>query len=1079
MIKNLRPLNRNLLLVLLVLLISARGLMAQTKSVTGIVKDNTGELLPGVTIVEKGTNNGTVTDAEGKFSISVSEGAVLVATFIGMKPVEIQVGNQSSITITMDTDVTQLDEVVVIGYGTAKKSDLTGSIVSIGGDDLKKMPVSTIAESLTGRLAGVQVTSTEGSPDAEINIRVRGGTSISQDNTPLYIVDGFPINSISDISPADIESITVLKDASSTAIYGSRGANGVVLITTKGGKTDGKVSVNFNTFTGFKRIAKTLDVLAPQDYVKWQYEYAMLRNDISSYEDFFGAFEDIDLYAGLKGNDWQRQIYGHTGKVFSNDLSVRGGTDKFNYSINYARFQEDAIMIASDYRRDNITVRLNNKPNNKIEIGFTLRYSDTEINGGGANEQNEVSSADSRLKHSVSYSPLPIPGLVSDADDTNEQLVGDVINPIRATYDNDRYQERINYNIGGSFGWKIIDNLKLKIEGGIDRYNTRDYRFYGTTTYYSKNTSFGNRLPAVIMADGKRLRLRNTNTLSYDFKGILNNSDHQLNVLAGHEVLTSNDNTLRSTLHGFDALFTSDEAFRLTSLAEYPISVSNFYSPNDNLLSFFARTNYNFKGRYFAEGVFRADGSSRFLGDNVWGYFPSMSAGWKISEEDFMEGLSSQVNLLKLRVSYGESGNNNIPPGQTFQFFEPAQGTSLGWMNGVTTYLTPSKTMANPDLKWETTITTNIGLDYGLLENRVAGTIELYRNVTKDLLVRFPTTGTGYEDQFRNMGETENKGIELSLTYAAIDKVNYGLNISANISFNRNKILTLGSLQEITAGTNSNWASTQIGRDYKVVVGHPMGQMYGYLNDGRYEVSDFEGYNANTDRWTLKEGVADASGVVGIANNPRPGMMKLKDVTGDGIVNADDQRVIGNVLPKHTGGFSLNGYAYGFDLTANFNWSYGNQVYNANKIEYTTANLNNQYRNLIDIMADGTRWTNINAAGELVTNPTELAALNANTTMWSPYMNRYVFSDWAVEDGSFLRLNTLTLGYTIPSALTSKAKIKNFRVYATGYNVFIVTNYSGFDPEVSTRRATPYTPGVDYSAYPRSRQVVFGLNFNF
>ncbi|HEY3384957.1 MAG TPA: TonB-dependent receptor, partial [Saprospiraceae bacterium] len=289
----------------------------------------------------------------------------------------------------------------------------------------------------------------------------------------------------------------------------------------------------------------------------------------------------------------------------------------------------------------------------------------------------------------------------------------------------------------------------------------------------------------------------------------------------------------------------------------------------------------------------------------------------------------------------------------------------------------------------------------------------------------------------------------------------------------------LGSLPEITAGTNSNWASSQIGSDFQVKVDNPLGAMYGYLNDGRYEVDDFSGYDPGTDMWTLKDGVADASGVVGTAGNPRPGMMKLKDVTGDDVVDSNDLRVIGNFNPKHSGGFVINGYAYGFDLTAAFNYSIGNDVYNANKIEYTTANLNTQYRNLIDIMSDGKRWTNINDAGQLVTDPTELASLNTNTTMWSPFMSRYVFSDWAVEDGSFLRLNTLTLGYTVNSELTSKVKIKNFRVYVTGYNLFVITNYSGFDPEVSTRRNTPYTPGVDYSAYPRSRQVVLGLNFNF
>ncbi|MBX2966319.1 MAG: TonB-dependent receptor [Cyclobacteriaceae bacterium] len=1073
---------RTIAMAIVLLLLYAPDLMAQSRTITGTVKSD-GEVLPGVSVMEKGTTNGTVTDSDGKFTISVSANATLVFSFVGMTPQEVIVGNQTSIDVNMITDISQLEEVVVIGYGTVKKSDLTGSVVSVGGDDLKKMPVATVTETLTGRMAGVHVSSSEGSPDAEIRIRVRGGTSLSQDNNPLYIVDGFPIESINDISPSDIESITILKDASSTAIYGSRGANGVVIITTKGGTSDGKVAVSYNAFAGFKRIAKTLDVLAPDDYVKWQYEYAMLRDNLDSYERYFGTYEDIGLYNGLKGNDWQRQVYGRTGTVFSNDLSVRGGDSKFNYSLNYARFQEKAIMIGSDFKRDNITVKLNNKPNNKIDIGFSLRYSATEVNGGGANEQNERSSTDSRLKHSVSYAPLHIPGLVVDSDDTNEQLAGDLTNPIRATWDNNRYQERNNFNIGGSFGWKIIDNLRLKVEGGIDTYNTLDYRFYGLTTYYSKNQ--GENAPAVVMADGKSTRLRNTNTLGYDFKDIIQNSDHRLNVLLGHEVLVNRFNRLTSTIHGFDEFYDSDAAFRLTAQGS-PVSVDNFYAPDDKLLSFFARVNYDFKGRYLLDAVYRADGSSKFLGNNIWGYFPSISAGWKVSEEGFMQDAGGWLNSLKLRASIGAVGNNNIPTGQTFQFFESGTGASLTWVNGVNTFWAASRTMANPDLKWETTVTTNIGLDFGLLQNRITGTLELYKNLTKDLLVRFPTTGTGYIDQFRNMGETENKGVELSLTYAAIDREKYGLNFTFNTAVNRNVILSLGSLDEIIAGTNSNWASTQIGSDYQVRVGNSIGAMYGYVNDGRYEVSDFDGYNAGTDRWILKEGVADASGVSGTVGTARPGMMKLKDISGpdgvpDGIVDAYDQKVIGNFQPKHTGGFVINGYAYGFDLTAAFNYSYGNDVYNANKIEYTTANQNNQYRNLVDIMADGNRWTNINAAGELVTDMSELTALNANTTMWSPYMNRYVFSDWAVEDGSFLRLNTLTLGYTFPSDLTSKARIKNFRVYATGYNVFLWTNsnYTGFDPEVSTRRNTPYTPGVDYSAYPRSRQIVFGLNFNF
>lgn len=1026
-------------------------------------------LMPGVSVFEKGTTNGTSTDTDGKYTLSVGSNAVLVFSFIGMKSQEVAVGEQTTIDLVMDADVSLLDEVVVIGYGTAKKSDLTGSVVSVGGEDLRKMPVATVAETLTGRMAGVQVSSTEGSPDAEIRIRVRGGTSISQDNNPLYIVDGFPIANISDISPSDIKSIDVLKDASSTAIYGSRGANGVVIITTKRGNTDGKVEVSVNSFVGFKQLAKELDVLPASDYAKWQYEHAVLDEDIPSYEDYFGAFQDMDLYSGFNGNNWQKIMYGRTGKVFSGDVAVRGGTEKFSYSLNYARFQETAIMVGSDFQRDNVTLSLNSKPNDKVDIGFSLRFAQTAIDGGGANEQNEVSSADSRLKHSVTYSPIPLSGLTTD--DTNDQIASYFINPLIATADNDRQQQRRNYNMNGSFAWKILENLQFRTEGGLDTYTHIDNRFYGLSTYYVSNIPLAENQdqPAVILNDRKELRLRSTNTLNYDFKRMLG-ENHHLNLLLGHEVLRTEVTQLTSAIHGFPKLFSADEAFKLTTQG-IPQSVNNNFSPDDKLLSFFGRANYDFKNRYLLSATYRADGSSKFLDGNRWGYFPSAAVAWKISEENFMSGASQWVDLLKLRLSYGEAGNNNIPTGQTVQSF--VSGASA-WINGVENFWSASKTMANPDLKWETTTSRNIGIDFGVFESRLTGSVEFYQNNTTDLLIRFPTPGTGYDDQFRNIGETENKGIELALAYAVIENENYGLSVSGNISFNRNKIKSIGDMEYIN-GT-SNWASTQIGPDFRVLVGQSLGKMYGYVNDGRYEVSDFEGYDA-TNGWILKAGVADVSAIV---TDAAPGVMKLRDLNGDGVITADDKKVIGRVNPKHTGGFVINGYAYGFDLTASFNWSYGNDVYNANKIEYTTSTPQAQYRNMLTIMADGNRWNNIDpVSGELVTDPATLQAMNANTTMWSPFMDRYVFTDWAVEDGSFLRLNTLTLGYSLPATLSSKLKLRNFRVYATGYNVFLLTNYTGFDPEVSTRRNTPYTPGVDYSAYPRSRQVVFGLNFNF
>jgi TonB-linked SusC/RagA family outer membrane protein len=1047
-------------------------IFAQGVNITGrITSAEDTEGLPGVNVVEKGTTNGVVTDIEGAYSINVSEGATLIFSSVGFVAEEVIVGNQSVINLELVPDITQLEELVVIGYGTVKKSDLIGSVASVGGDDLVQVPVSTVAEALTGRMAGVQVTTTEGSPDAEIRIRVRGGASLTQDSSPLYIVDGFPVNSISDLSSSDIQSIDVLKDASSTAIYGSRGANGVVIITTKGGKA-GKLTVDFNTFFGAKKIAKTLDVLTPGDYARWQYEYAVLDdpNDLSSYEDYFGLFQDIDLYNGLPANDWQRQIYGRTGQVMSNDLSIRGGSEKFNYSANFARFDERAIMIGSDYLRNNINLKMNSKPNENVDLMFSMRYSDTKINGGGANEQNEASSADPRLKHAVAYSPVPIAG-ISVPDDTDEQISTDLVNPIVATADNDREQMRKNLNIGASFAWKILDNLRFKTEFGLDNFYYNDSRFYGRTTYYVRNAPAleNQNLPAVRLIDRKEYRLRSTNTITYD---VFNESEHNLQVLVGQEALYSEINELTNIVHGYPELFTSDEAFKLTTQG-VPFSTDNNFSPDDKLVSFFTRANYDFKNRYLLTAVFRADGSSRFMGDNVWGYFPSISGGWKISEESFMQGTEGWLNQLKLRASYGLAGNNNIPRGQTIQSFN---SSTTSWINEVNSYWAASKTLANPDLKWETTTTRNIGLDFGLLKGRLNGTVEVYRNNTEDLLIRFPVPGTGYDTQYRNMGETQNEGLEISLNLIALDKEKYGLSFDFNIAFNDNQIKSLGVMDELAGSeVTTGWASTQIANDFLARVGDPIGRMYGYVNDGRYEVSDFEGYDADANQWILKEGVAGSDFIT-----LRPGALKLKDLDGDNIVTIADRQFIGNANPHSIGGLVVNGYAYGFDLMAAFSWSYRNSVYNANKIEFTTSNQNNQYRNLITMQEEGKRWTNINwGTGELVNDPETLEAMNANTTMWSPFMDRYVFSDWAVEDGSFLRLNTLTLGYTLPKTITERLKIQNLRFYATGYNVFLWTNYSGYDPEVSTRRKTPLTPGVDYSAYPRSRQITVGLNLTF
>ncbi|HEY6143121.1 MAG TPA: TonB-dependent receptor [Flavobacterium sp.] len=1074
------------IMLLLGLFVSNEMRAQSGKTVSGVIIDETGMPIPGANVVEKGTKNSASTDFDGKYTIRVSSSkSELVFSYLGYETLTQVVGQKTALNVALKSATAKLDEVVIIGYGTSKKSDLTGAVSSVSGADLKKVPMANVAETLTGRVAGVQVTSSEGSPDSEVKIRIRGGGSISQDSSPLIIVDGFPVNSMNDISPSDVENITILKDASSTAIYGSRGANGVIIITTKGGSKDSKLTVSYNMFLGSKTIAKYVDVQGPEDFAKWQYEYAKLEsattsNPQGSTENYDKYFQPYQSYAGTEGTNWQKEIYGRTGKVQSHDLGIRGGSDKISYSFNYALYDETAIMVGSDFKRNNLSFNLKNKVNEKIDLSFTMRYSNTRIGGSGANEQKEVSSADSRMKHVVGYSPIDLPGLTTS--DTDEAVGSYLVNPYVAIADNDREQTRNNYNMLGSFSWKIIKNLQFKSDVGLDIYRNDDFRFWGRSTYYATNTAsaFTPAKPSLIMIEDKNSRFRNANTLNYDFKDLIKSEDHKIKLLLGEEMIDYQANQITSTIQNFPKDFSFEEAVNLTSQGT-PVSVDNFYFPDDKLLSFFGRVNYDIKNRYLLTATFRADGSSKFSEDNRWGYFPSAAVAWKINEESFLKDVS-WVNSLKLRLSYGEAGNNNIPTGQTAQTFQSSNPPA--WINDVTKIWSVSKTMANPDLKWETTTTTNFGVDFGFFNNRLSGAVDVYKNVTSDLLTRFPIGGA-YTDQYRNIGETQNTGIETTLNIVAIDKEDYGLSFNFNIGFNKNRINSLGVMDDF--GQPSGWASTAIGNDYSVSVGQPIGIMIGYQNDGRYEVSDFKRdavtgafiRSTTYNGYELNAGIPQNAATVG---EVKPGSMKLKDINGNGVIDVNDIVPIGNSNPKNTGGLVLNANIHNFDIMAAFNWSYGNDIYNANRIESTTtaSSPNGQYRNLIIEMADGARWTNLDpVSGQIVTDPSALEALNANTTMWSPKMDRYVFSDWAVEDGSFLRLNTFTIGYSVPDVLVSKLGLKKLRFYQTMSNVFIITNYSGPDPEVSTRRQTPLTPGVDYSAYPRNRQIVFGLNLTF
>ena len=1054
-------------------------LTVSAQQITGVVRDTGGQPLTGVSVFVDGTTTGTSTDIDGKYVIDVenAHGKVLVFSFIGMRTQEVRIGNSQIYDIVMEEDANFLEETVVIGYATVKRKDLIGSVASVDSKALAAMPVTSVGEALTGRMAGVQVTTTEGDPDAEIKIRVRGTGSITQDSSPLYIVDGFPVESISDIPASDIQSIDVLKDAFSTAIYGSRGANGVVLVTTKGG-TSGKFSVSYNAYWGQKWMANkdAIEVESPYRFVRNQYELAMIRDKYEdSYIPAFGIYEDMGLYENIQGNDWIAQVFGNTGRVFNHNISVSGSTDKVRWTASYSHLGDNAIMTASTYRRDNLNFKTTYKPIKELTFDINARYSNTRIMGSGANSINDSgsTSGNGRLKHAVQYTPIPLEGAIEGSD--LEEDYGDNAPPLQSVADNDNKRIRRNWTVNGAVTWHIIKNLNLKVEGGLDSYTQENNRFYGLTTYYVGNNAQYKNKPAAQYQDLYRQRIRNTNTLSYNFSEVFTDERHKLDLLAGQEYILTKSNTLTSMVENFPSFFDSEMAWNFMSTGT-PISTNNYYDPNDILLSFFGRVNYSFDDRYSVSATMRADGSSKFSKGNQWGYFPSAAASWTISNEPWMDGASGWLDNLKLRYSFGTAGNNNIPAGMTSLTFA---SNNSSWISMGNTYWSTvtdggDTIMANEDLSWETTLSHNIGLDFSFFKGRLNGSVEAYHNTTKDLLVQFPTAGSGYEFQYQNIGSVQNRGLELSLNAVLVERDNFGLTVGANISLNRNKVLSLGKLSRIES--ESRWASSEVGVDYVVEPGQPLGNMYGYFSDGYYSVSDFSSYDEAAGEWKLAPGVTDASEIIG-EEYLRPGAMKLKDMNGDGKITTADKRVIGNALPLGTGGFSLSGYLYGIDFSANFNYVFGNDIYNANKIEFTSSR-KYERRNLMK--TGEKRWNNIDwNTGELVNDPDRLAEMNEGVTLWSPAVGNAVFSDWAVEDGSFLRLTSATIGYTLPSHITMKAKISRLRIYVTGTNLFCLTNYSGYDPEVDTRRSTPLTPGVDYSAYPKSIGYVVGVNLTF
>lgn len=1075
------------LLMLLLLFVASKSLLAQTQTVKGtVLDDSTGLPLPGVTVLVAGSTTGTQTDKDGAFSLIIPATArkrQLDVSSLGYTSQTVHVNNIAQpITVRLKRSQSALDDVVVIGYGTSRRKDLTGAVGSLSGKDLERIPVANPAEALTGRIPGVQVTTVDGQPGAEIVIRVRGGGSVTQDNSPLFIVDGFPVDNINDIAPTDIESFDVLKDASASAIYGARGANGVVIVTTKKAKA-GKTSIAYNGFAQLRAFPRKLDVLSPYEFVLAQYEYARLRSqaEVEAFQKLFGVYDDLELYKAQKGTDWQEELFGDPPTSTQHNISVAGGTDKTKMNLGFTNNKDEGLMTGSSYERNYLSFKLNHEVSKALKLDAGIRYSKATTLGAGTAGTSSVRVGDAITTRPVNglADQIVLDEVSNDLGDEYEQFLRSLVSPPKLAEQD--YRRRVNntLNLSAALTWNIWRGLSYRSEFNIDRTQEETRRYYGPLTGESRNV--GGNLPLGEITDLSRNGYRWANTLTYTFKYKAN---HSFTAMAGHEMMDGNGISKFMRAKYFAESLSPDKLFSNMALGTIDrMSTSDLYG--QALMSFFGRVNYSYKGKYLLSATFRADGSSLFAEQNQWGYFPSVSAAWRLSEENFMKDISF-ITDLKVRASYGEAGNNRIAIDLWKKSYAISDVRTIGFGDVANPYYVFGSTLLpNPSLKWETTVTRNLGLDFTLFGNKVTGAMDLYWNTTKDLLVQEPIPQlTGFTSQMINIGQTSNKGIELGLNATLINKSEFTLNAVVSFGTNTSKIDALGAADRLSL--NSNWASTDLKAqdDYRVIVGQTVGLMYGYVTDGFYTPDDFTSYNPANNTYTLRKGVANASSVLG-GISLRPGVLKLKNLGGDSLITADqDRQIIGNAMPKFSGGFGLNAAYKGFDASLFFNFVYGNDVYNTGKISFNML-YRTTYGNMLNTMNSSNRFKYIDANGALVTDLQQLAELNKDATIWSPFSMGTaspVFHSYAVEDGSFLRLNNITIGYSLPKNLISKIAMQRLRVYATVYNAFLWTSYSGYDPEVSATRNSGYqalTPGVDYSGYPKSRTYTVGVNVTF
>lgn len=1091
--------------MLVFLLIAAPAAALAQAQVNGTVVDSQNEPIIGATIVEKGnTSNATISDIDGNFTLKVAAGKKIVVSYVGMVSQEVTAGQ--NLKIVLQEDASTMDEVVVIGYTSKARRDLTGSVGSVSGAKLAAVPVASAAEALQGKIAGVQVTTVDGQPGADINIRVRGATSVTQSNEPLYIVDGFQQANINDIPPSDIASIDVLKDASLTAIYGAKGGNGVIVVTTKSAQA-GRIQVGFNGRLSMATVSKKLDLMDTPQFADYQYDRAAANGTRSSWAKSFrynfGNPTDLDLYHRLPTHDWQDEILGETPINYSANVTVGGGNDKLKFNVSLTQTEDRGIILGSGVRRTNLNVKLAANLTKNLTLTFNPRMTYRRDVGGGGSRIGSGGLADV-LRYRPTNGLREVAFWAPEVADPDEEKNFEYTNPKSDIETNQ--QKKHSYSVSNQFAlqWTPIEGLVLRSEGNYSISKGDQMQYYGPLTKEGQKVE-NQGLPLATIKDTHKESYTWTNTASYSFT---HKDYHNFSFLLGQELHNSQTRTKNQTAHLFARSVDAQTAWDNMGLGTAYELLSELSTP-DRMASFFGQANYNFDHKYLLSLTFRADGSTKFAPGNQWGYFPSVSGAWDIKRENFLKDVE-WIDQLKFRAAYGLAGNNAIKDDLWRYLYTvgtkggPAFGETV--KDGQLFYQGPGS-FPNKDIKWETTVTRNFAFDLSFFDNRLTVTPELYFNTTRDLLYNSTIPAvSGYTTQMQNIGEVTNNGFELTVNGDILRGKDYVL--SANLTFGLNKmtIQKLNATDKILFNTAGNWKSADEA-DYKLEVGGELGLFYGYVYDGLYSADEFffdqvqnllaipysdeyPGYDADGNRLpNTVINMALAGSNSGEAT--LPGKIKLKDLNGDGIVDKNDKTVIGNSNPEFQGGFGLSGQWKDFDFTANFTYMVGFDVYNATAYTLSSSSTNQyQFFNVLSEFADNRwRYTHINDgsrfSGEAMYKNyyldnalDEYINMNSSATLWNPadLVTKAMISNF-VEDGSFLRCSDVTIGYTLPRNLTKKWGMSKLRVYASASNLFIITNYSGFDPEVDVQSGL--TPSMDFNRYPRNRQFSLGVNVTF